>query len=415
MPQPIPSYLLALAVGNLEFRAMSKRTGVYAEPEVIEKAAWEFADTEEIMIAAEGLYGPYRWGRYDILVLPPSFPYGGMENPRLTFITPTLLTEDRKSAGIVVSHELAHSWSGNLVTAATWNDFWLNEGFTTYFEHRILEEVYGTEYNDMLSVLELERLKKTINEMGPDNPYTVLHVNLTGHDPETAITLIPYYKGYFFLRLVEETTGRNDFDIFLQNYFDEHAFKSMTTAKFLTLLRDKLLQQNEELEKKIKIDSWVYEPGLPDNVPKVQSEKLEQVASQVQAFDLGTPAQNLETANWTSPQWIYFITNLPESVSYNQMSELDTAFNFTELEDMKILFYWLMLAVNKSYTPAYGALDNFLTSQGNLYFLKKLYTEMAQTPEGKEMALEIYKKARGMYHPLAREMVDGILLNFVSF
>src|SRR6185436_14049891 len=139
---PIPSYLIALAAGDLAFRSLGPRSGVYAEPSVVDAAAFEFADTEPMIHAVEELYGPYRWGRYDLLVLPPSFPFGGMENPRLTFATPTILSGDRSLVNLV-AHELAHSWSGNLVTNATWNDFWLNEGFTVYFERRIMEEVSG--------------------------------------------------------------------------------------------------------------------------------------------------------------------------------------------------------------------------------------------------------------------------------
>jgi len=409
MPQPIPAYLLALAVGDIEFQAMSERSGVYARPEEIEKATWDLADTEKIMVAAEEVYGPYRWGRYDILVLPPSFPYGGMENPRLAFISQSLLTGDRQFASIVASHELAHSWSGNLVTAATWNDFWLNEGFTTYCQHRIIEKLYGTDYSNMLSVLELDKLKQTIKEMGPESKDTHLYVNLTGHNPDNAITPIPYYKGYFFLRLLEETVGRQRFDAFLHYYFSQYEFKSMTTVKFVTLLHDVLFQGNSGLEQEVHIDSWIYGPGLPANAPKVQSALLERVDIQIQAFLNGTPAQDLQTNGWGTLRWKYFLSNLSETLSYNQMAELDAAFNFTQSSNSQILFEWLLLAIDNNYEPAYSALKDYLASQGGLNSLKRLYTQMAKTPEGKEMALEIYKEVRPMYPPVTREAIDKIL------
>src|SRR5436190_3228884 len=207
MEQPIPSYLLALAVGDLAFRSVGPRTGVYAEPTLIEKAAWEFADSEKMVTTAESLFGPYRWGRYDLLVLPPSFPYGGMENPRLTFATPTILAGDRSLVSLV-AHELAHSWSGNLVTNATWSDFWLNEGFTNYFENRIMEALYGREFSEMQAALQLASLRKTIAEMGPENPDTRLQLELAGRDPDDGVNDIAYEKGFFFVRLLEEQAGR---------------------------------------------------------------------------------------------------------------------------------------------------------------------------------------------------------------
>jgi leukotriene A-4 hydrolase/aminopeptidase len=408
MPQPIPAYLLALAVGDLEFRATGERTGVYAEPEVVEKATWEFADTEKMIVAAEQLYGPYRWGRYDIIVLPPSFPFGGMENPRLTFVTPTVLAGDRSLTSLV-AHELAHSWSGNLVTAATWNDFWLNEGFTVYFEHRIDEKVYGTDYDEMLSVLELRELKQDIQEIGPESADTHLFLNLAGRDPDEGMTLIAYDKGHFFLRLVEETVGRQRFDAFLRDYFNQFAFESMTTEKFVTLLRDKLLQGDQELEQKIDINAWVYGPGLPDNVPNIQSTALQQVDSQAEAFVTGTPAQELQIDGWTTQHWLRFLPDLSEPLSHDQMAELDAAFHFTQSGNSEILFDWLLQAIANNYEPAYPALEDFLTRQGRRKFLKPLYAKMAETPEGKKMALEIYKETRPTYHSVSARTIDKIL------
>ena len=233
MKQPIPSYLLALAVGDVEFKRVSNRAGIYAERTVLDSAVWEFADLEKMIHGAEELYGAYLWERYDVLVLPPSFPFGGMENPRLTFATPSILAGDRSLTSLI-AHELAHSWSGNLVTNRTWNDFWLNEGFTVYFEHRIMEKLYGRDYAEMLALLSLQDLRETIQSLKDENLYadTKLKLDLAGRNPDDGVTDIAYNKGYFFLRLFEERYGRERFDSFLKHYFSSNAFKSSGHPKF---------------------------------------------------------------------------------------------------------------------------------------------------------------------------------------
>src|SRR6478672_9180312 len=251
MDQPIPSYLIALAVGDLQFRSLGPRTGVYAEPPTLALAARELSDTEKMVVATEHLYGPYRWGRYDILILPPSFPYGGMENPRLTFATPTMLAGD-KSLVSLIAHELAHSWSGNLVTNATWRDFWLNEGFTTYLERRILEVVYGRSREEMEAALGLRDLKEEIASL--DDRDEILHIDLKDRDPDDGSTDIPYEKGALFLRHLEETFGRARFDQFLKNYFNHFAFQSITTDQFVDYLKQHLLNENHTLAAKVPVD-----------------------------------------------------------------------------------------------------------------------------------------------------------------
>jgi leukotriene-A4 hydrolase len=408
MPQPVPSYLLALSVGDIDFRPLGPRSGVYAEPGVVDRAASEFADLEKMIAAAESLYGPYRWERYDVIVLPPSFPYGGMENPRLTFATPTILAGDRSLVSLI-AHELAHSWSGNLVTNATWNDFWLNEGFTVYFERRIMEALQGREYAEMLAQLGYQDLADTVQETGAESPDTRLHLELGGRDPDEGTTNIAYEKGYFFLRLIEETVGRDRFDAFLRKYFDTHAFQSMTTSRFLAYLKENLIAGDKAIEDKLQIDKWVYGPGIPDNSPKVKSAQFELVEAQARAWQSGTPAKSLNTQGWTSHHWLHFIRNLPEQMDRNRMSELDAAFNFTATGNSEILHAWLMRAIQNKYDPAYPALENFLTSMGRRKFLRPLYTEMIKTPEGAEMARRIYQKARPTYHPVSYNTIDEIV------
>ncbi|MFQ5638574.1 MAG: M1 family metallopeptidase [bacterium] len=406
MPQPIPSYLLALAVGDLEFRAIGKRSGVYAEPSVVEKAAWEFADTEKMIDAAEKLYGPYRWGRYDIIVLPPSFPFGGMENPRLTFATPTILAGDRSLVALI-AHELAHSWSGNLVTNANWDDFWLNEGFTTYLEHRIMEEIYSAEYANMLAKLSFQDLQKEISDIEAVDTY--LHLNLEGRDPDDGMTAVAYDKGHYFLRTCEKTFGREKWDSFLRTYFDEFAFHPMTSDKFVHYLRERLIEGDEKLQTALQIDAWVYGPGIPDNVVLAASDAFESVEAQAQVWLAGKPAQQLESSAWTTHEWVHFLRNLPASLSHNQMRELDSAFNLSKTGNSEILHAWLLHVIGNKYEPGYPALESFLTRQGRRKFLKPLYQKMAETPEGLEMARRIYQKARSTYHAISTNTIDEIL------
>ena len=400
MPQPIPSYLLALAVGDLAFRSLGRNCGVWAEKPMIEASAYELADTQKMIDAAEAIYGPYQWGQYDVLVLPPSFPFGGMENPRLTFATPTILAGDRSLVNLV-AHELAHSWSGNLVTNATWNDFWLNEGFTVYFERRIMEAVAGREYSEMLALLGYQDLEQTVAELQPRD--THLFLDLTGRDPDEAATKLPYEKGYFLLRLLEETVGRETWDKFLRDYFDRHAFQSMTTAEFLAELSAAFP------EAEVRIEEWINGPGIPSNAPKVTSNAFTKVEEQVRAFEKGIAASSLATKNWSTHEWIHFLRHLPKEMTREQMAELDAAFNFTGSGNSEILHEWLLNAIDKNYAPAYEALEKFLLRQGRRKFLKPLYQKLAETPEGLERARRIYDKARPTYHSVSYRTIDQIL------
>jgi aminopeptidase N len=406
MPQRIPAYLLALAVGDIDFAALGERAGVYAEPSVVAAAAAEFADTERMMEAAERLYGPYRWDRYDILVLPPSFPFGGMENPRLTFATPTVLAGDRSLVALI-AHELAHSWSGNLVTNATWVDFWLNEGFTTYIENRIMEELRGPEYAAMLRLLGRQDLHATLDEMGHDAPDTRLHLDLEGRDPDEGMTSIAYEKGAAFLATVESVVGRERIDDFLRDYFDEFAFRPMTTERFLEHLDENLLtdEERESLEPR----QWAYEAGLPGNVAPVPADVFARVNEQVAAFREGAAPATLATADWNTHEWLHFLRSLPETMSAERLTALDRTFGFTDTGNSEVLFAWLRIAIRNRYELAFPALERFLTSQGRRKFLAPLYEDLAATDWGRAMALDIYERARPTYHSVSTGTIDEIL------
>lgn len=410
MDQPIPAYLMALAVGHLTFEPLGERTGVYAEPEVIKKAAYEFEEVDEMVAVAEDLYGPYRWERYDILVLPPSFPFGGMENPRLTFATPTILAGDRSLTSLV-AHELAHSWSGNLVTNATWNDFWLNEGFTVYFENRIMEEMYGRSYAEMLASLALTGLKEEVKSMidNGNAADTKLKLNLDDRNPDDGVTSIAYDKGYFFLRRLEEIVGREKFDAFLEKYFKKNAFKSMTTEDFIAYTEENLFEKNKVLTDNSIFNSWIYEEGLPDNMPSVSAERFIKVDSVLADWIKGKPAESLETADWSTHEWLHFIGNLPEDMTTAQLTDLDQAFGFTSSGNSEILAAWFIHAIRNNYEPAYESLENFLVEVGRRKFLTPLYGEMIKTEEGKKMAKRIYNKARPNYHFVSVNSIDAML------
>ena len=428
MPQPIPSYLIALAVGDLRFRSLGPRTGVYAEPSVIDKAARELDDTEKMVAATERLYGPYRWGRYDILVLPPSFPYGGMENPRLTFATPTMLAGD-KSLVSLIAHELAHSWSGNLVTNATWRDFWLNEGFTTYLERRILEAVYGRPRAEMEAALGLRDLNEEIATL--EDRDEILHIDLRGRDPDDGSTDIPYEKGALFLRHLERTFGRARFDRFLKSYFNHFAFQSITTDQFVAYLKQNLLSENSTLAAKVPVDEWINKPGIPASAPKPTSPafaRVEEMANAWLSRQIIPP--RITTAKWTTQEWLHFLkfvqnkfeplagsagvspasqTQLSETEKARLMAELDGAFDLTHSGNSEIAFQWLLMSIQTQYQPAYPRLEEFLMSVGRRKFIRPLYQELAKTPEGKARAMEIYRRARPTYHPIAVTSIDADL------
>ena len=401
MTQPIPSYLVALAVGDLAFRPLSDRAGVFAEPSVVDVAAAEFEDTPSMIEATERLYGPYRWERYDLLVLPPSFPFGGMENPRLTFATPTILAGD-KSLVALVAHELAHSWSGNLVTNATWRDFWLNEGFTVYIERRIIEELYGPGREEMEAVLGVQAMDADLNRLDPRDQ--ALHADLDGRDPDEGMTQIAYEKGALFLRHLEEAVGREAFDDFLRGYFDHFAFQSITTADFESYLSEHLTVDA------VPVSEWIYEPGLPASARRPASDVFDRLEGQASRWIGGEiAATDLDTAEWTTFEWLHFLGVLPEEVSLGRLGELDRAYELTESGNAEIAHQWLLIAIRNSYRPADSRLERYLVEIGRRKLILPLYAALAETPAGLSRARAIYDRARPGYHPISSDSIDAVL------
>lgn len=403
----IPSYLMAIAVGDIEFQAIDNRTGVYAEPSVLKSAAYEFAELGKMVNAAEKLYGPYRWGRYDVLVLPPSFPYGGMENPNLTFLTPGVIAGDRSLTSLL-AHELGHSWSGNLVTNATWDDIWLNEGFTTYVEHRIGEAIFGKKEFDMQNVITNKELADNVAEYGDTNPDTRLKVSLTGRNPDEGISMIPYVKGYAFLRVIENAVGREKFDPFIKNYFDSHAFQSITTEDFVKYINKNLIKGDKVLADKIQLDNWIYKPGIPSNILPVSSADFDAIDA-IQKSWRETGVAGLSKKITTTAEKQHFIDHLPADITAKEMEAIDKEFNFTKGGNFIIKRQWFVQAIRHQYKAANPAIEQFLIGSSRTGSIMMLYKEMVKTPEGKVWAKQVFDKAKSGYHATTIQDAEGVL------
>lgn len=407
MPQPIPAYLIAIAAGDIQFKAMSGQTGVYAEPYILNAAATEFASTQAMIDATEQLYGEYRWGRYDLLILPPSFPFGGMENPVLSFITPTVVAGDASLVNLI-AHELAHSWSGNLVTNATWRDLWLNEGFTSYVENRIMEQVFGTDRAVMEQALSVQALQEELTVLSASD--SILHIDLQGRDPDDAFSGVPYTKGQLFLMYLEQRFGRDKFDPFVRQYFADHAFQSINTQRFVTYLDTNLLQKHPGVVSLEQAKAWIYQPGLPAGSPQPQSDAFNQVQQHASSWLAGsTELSVLPTTSWTVHEWLYFINNLPLNISAAQMAELDNRFTLTTSANSEIAHAWYLLALKTGYQQIMPQLEQYLISIGRRKLIIPLYKQLATTPEGLAFARAVYQQARPGYHPLAQGSVDALL------
>ncbi|PHR63686.1 MAG: aminopeptidase [Idiomarina sp.] len=403
MPQPIPPYLIAIAAGDLAVKSISENVAVFAEQYILEDAAWEFADTPAMIETTEAMYGPYRWDRYDLLILPPSFPFGGMENPRLSFITPTVVSGDRSLVNLI-AHELAHSWSGNLVTNASWRDLWINEGFTSYVENRIMEALFGERRANMELALGYQDLIDDMERLKPQD--TVLNIDLGTRHPDDVFSQVPYVKGQLFLVYLEQKFGRDMFDKFLRQYFEDFAFQSISTEQFKKYLKRQLLDKQPDTVTMSKINEWLHEPGLPEDAPKPTSDAFTQVEQQMQRWLKGG---QLQTDKWTTHEWLHFINNLPLDISANNMARLDREFNLTNIQNSEIAHAWLKLAIVKKYEPARERLRSYLLTIGRNKLVSPLYRELAKTSDNLKWAREVYQQAKPGYHPLTQTVNEALL------
>jgi aminopeptidase N len=407
MDKPVPSYLLAIAVGDIDARATGPRSAVYAEPSVVEAAAKEFSDTEKMIETTEKLYGPYRWGRYDLLVLPPSFPFGGMENPCMTFATPTVIVGD-KSLVSLVAHELAHSWSGNLVTNAEWKHMWLNEGFTSYVENRIVEAVFGRAEADEEFILSADELRGEIATT--PKPDQRLVPDFDGRDPDDAGSDFAYTKGAWLLRTLEASYGRDVFDAYLRSYFDHFAFRSITTDEMLAYLDENLIRKHPGRMSLEAVKAWIEEPGIPKEAKVPMSPRFETIAAARAEWLAGKRgADALDAKSWNTHEWMYFLDGLPKKLSKEQMKGLDAAYQLTGSANAEIARRWYLTAIRSAYQPARKAMADYMTRIGRRYLVVPLYEALAKTPEGLAFARGVYVKAKAGYHPMTRVSIEKAL------
>ena len=408
MLQKIPSYLLAIAAGDLVFKPLGKRSGVWAEPTMVDKAAAEFSDTEKMIDTAESLYGPYRWGRYDLLVLPPSFPYGGMENPRLTFATPTVIVGD-KSLVSLVAHELAHSWSGNLVTFATDSDAWLNEGTTTYVQSRITEALYGLPLAEMEEVIDRNELKQEYKTLDPKLQILALKPGDLA-DPDNSSSATVYAKGAWFLQFLEKRFGREVFDPYLKGYFDHFAFQSITTQQFADYLKANLLDKHPGIVSDAEVEAWLHAPGIPNGAPQVESAKFSTVsAARIAWQGSGTLPAKAITDDWTTQEWVHFLEGMPETLTPAQLAQLDTAYGFTGSPNGEIAMRWYPLAERSGYAAARPEMGKFLERVGRRKLIMPTYKALVATNDGLAFAKEVFARARPGYHPITTGSVEATI------
>ncbi|MDH3373523.1 MAG: M1 family metallopeptidase [Gammaproteobacteria bacterium] len=406
MPQRIPSYLLALAVGNIYFAPIGEQTGVYSEPELLEASAFEFADTQAMLETAEAMFGPYQWGRYDLLILPPSFPYGGMENPRLSFLTPSLLAGDRSLVG-VVAHELAHSWSGNLVTNATWRDGWLNEGWTSYLEMRLMEVIYGKERAAEENVLGYRELLLDFESVNP--VMQALAPSLETGDPDDFQGTIHYHKGNLFLQYLENAIGRKAFDVFISKYFTDFAFGTITSEAFLDYLDENLLSVHGGTVTRAKAEQWLYKPGLPDDAVIPTSARLDEAAAMATAWSVGeVDLEDVPVSDWSPQGIVHFINSLDAGLTTEKLGKLDQALGLSTSRNAEICRTWFIQVAERQYRPAYAALEQYLRRYGRTRLVKPVYEALAKNGSDLQLAQRMFAGARGNYHPLTVASIETV-------
>jgi len=404
MPQPIPSYLFALVVGNLAFRELGPRTGVYAEPETIEAAAWEFAENEIKMNEAEKLLGPYLWGRYDVLILPPSFPYGGMENPRLTFLTPTAILGTRGHTSLI-THELAHAWTGNLITNATWQDFWLNEGWTTYAETRITEVLEGKDVTDLHEVYDEKRLIAVMEQIGKDSPLTCLKLPADEKDADSFTTIIPYYKGCFFLQECEYVVGRERFDAFIQTYMARFQFQSLATEAFLDFLKAELPQVFE----KVNVQQWIYEPGLPEERHRPKSYLYDEVQQALNAYQQGIKPAREQVQNWHRYQIMSFLQGLPGKIAVEDCRYFDDILELEKRNDVALFSYFYIICIASSDQSILPRVERFMETMGRMLYILPVVRAMSEAEWSRSHLRSLFERVRDRHHQITVRAMEETL------
>jgi len=404
MLQPIPSYLFALAVGDLIFRELGPRTGIYAEPGIIDAAAWEFAETETMINEAEKLLGPYLWGRYDMLVLPPSFPFGGMENPRLTFLTPTCILGTRGQT-MLITHELAHAWTGNLVTNATWQDFWLNEGWTTYAETRITEVLRGKDVHELHAAYNEKRLMAVMERFGMDSQETMLKQRDDEKDADSFTTLVAYYKGCFFLKECEHAVGRKSFDLFIQKYMKTFQFQSITTERFLEFMKAEL----PDVFGKVDVKEWVYGKGMPEGWHKPQSRLYDEVMKVLDAYKNGKRPTREQVKAWGNIEILSFLNGLSKEIPVDDCKYLEDILALEKANDSAFFSVYYALCISSGYKEIMPRVEQYVSTVGRMYYLLPIMRALIETEWSKPLARPLFEKVKEKHHQVTIKTLDGLL------
>lgn len=421
-PVPMPSYLIALAGGNLASREISPRVRVWCEPEGVDAVAFEFSETEEFLSKAEDITCPYVWTRYDVLCLPPSFPYGGMENPCLTFATPTLIAGD-KSLANVIAHEIAHSWTGNLVTNHTWEHFWLNEGWTVWLERKIMSRVKGDEYLKLSAQGGWKVLKDSISQMGADDRFTMLVWPLGHEDPDEAFSSVPYEKGFNLLNYLEGIVGTPSFELFAKAYLQNFKFSTVTSGEF----RDFFVEYFNTSEYKSDIlnldwDQILHSPGMPVFTPdfsnslSVSSKALAKRWIEF-AISKTTPSgfTSYDMEGWSTQQILIFLEDLSihsgenDSFTDAYLKSLDSMYSLTKCGNSEIKLRWQLICLQCDAEWIIPHVVEFITTQGRMKFVRPLYRALYECENGSSIALDTFEKFSAIYHPIARKMIGSSL------
>lgn len=444
-PVPTPAYLIALVGGDIVSRDISNRCRIWSEPSMVDAAAFDFSKTEEYLQAAESLTTPYAWTRYDVLCLPPSFPYGGMENPCLTFVTPTLLTGDKSLADVII-HEISHSWFGNLVTNETWNHFWLNEGWTMWLQRKIEEKVKGgKDHFDLSAQIGLSHLKDDIDFMtNNDHPeYTELVCPLGDGDPDDSFSSVPYEKGFNTLYYLERTVGRENFEAFAVAYIKKFQYSTTTSDRFKDFFCSYFQGASSPLsaEKKKEVDAldWkalYHTQGMPPFAPtfknalsdvsnaladkwiahiaKMSAQKKDSNEKIYDAADFSSA----DMEGWNHQQVLNFFDKLfgaidEKTISLNEdiINLLDQMYSFTASVNSEIKFKWQTLCIKCEVEWIIPHVVSFMTSAGRMKFARPLYRMLGASKMGAVIAQSTFKKFCSTYHPIARKMITQDLSN----
>ncbi|KAL7571749.1 hypothetical protein ACA910_002844 [Epithemia clementina (nom. ined.)] len=416
---PVPSYLIAIAVGQLERKEISSRCALWSEPAIADIAANEFSETEDFLRTAESIAGiSYVWGRYDLLCLPPSFPFGGMENPCLTFVTPTLLAGDKSLVG-TIAHEIAHSWTGNLVTNATWDHFWLNEGWTKWFERKIMARIRNDErYIDLDAIGGYKMLRDTVNNKDMPPEWTKLVTNFGDVDPDSAYSIVAYEKGFNLLMALERRVGTDAFEKFFRDYLKNFANSTLTSYDFRDFCMSYFSRHNNNL-RDFDWDSWFHDPGMPPDEPhfdRTWSMEAENLAEAWIAVDRnGEPAPSVSIQSWTSNQKVSFLDTLQiltgnQPLQIGTLNSLHKEYGFGESQNAEILFRYCQLALAAEDESILLVVLHFVTSQGRMKFTRTLYRAMFASKKFRNIAKAAFLENREFYHSTTAKLIASDLL-----